>query len=104
MTVRSLDIPAWWVIAAAIVPAFNVVIQMRLVQWQVRGAAYSYVNKDKNKDRGEYRDLELSGGTPFGIRVNNRVSFTDSGRSRYSRPDRDRDYEDRDPDYRERDR
>lgn len=37
-----LAIPAWWVVGAAVVPAFNVMIQMRLVQWQVRGAAYRY--------------------------------------------------------------
>lgn len=37
-----LAIPAWWVVAAAVVPAFNVIIQMRLVQWQVRGAAFRY--------------------------------------------------------------
>ena len=38
----QLQIPTWWVIAAAIVPGCNVVIQMRLVQWQVRGSAVSY--------------------------------------------------------------
>ena len=39
---KQLEIPAWWVIAATVVPACNVVIQLRLVQWQVRGAARSY--------------------------------------------------------------
>lgn len=38
----QLGIPAWWVVAAAVVPAFNVIVQIRLVQWQVRGAAYRY--------------------------------------------------------------
>ncbi len=38
----QLQIPTWWVVAAAVVPGCNVVIQMRLVQWQVRGAAAAY--------------------------------------------------------------
>jgi O-antigen/teichoic acid export membrane protein len=38
----QLQIPVSWVIGATVVPACNVAIQMRLVQWQVRGAAASY--------------------------------------------------------------
>lgn len=62
------------------------------------GAAYSYINKDKNKDNGEYHDVDLAKGTPFGIRVDNRVSFTDTGRYRYTPADRDSDIRDRDRD------
>jgi O-antigen/teichoic acid export membrane protein len=39
---RQLEIPGWWVVAATIVPACNMLIQLRLVQWQVRGNARSY--------------------------------------------------------------
>jgi O-antigen/teichoic acid export membrane protein len=39
---EQLDVPVWWVVAAALVPAFNAAIQLRLVQWQVRGSAFSY--------------------------------------------------------------
>ena len=39
---RQLQIPTWWVVAATIVPACNMIIQLRLVQWQVRGSARSY--------------------------------------------------------------
>lgn len=60
------------------------------------GAAYSYINKNKDKDKGEYRDVDLSRGTDFGIRVNNQVSFTDTGRYRYTPADRDERDRDRD--------
>ena len=43
------------------------------------GAAYSYLNKNKSH---KYSDVELSRGTDFGIRVNNRVAFADSARYR----------------------
>lgn len=39
---KQLAIPAWWVIGAAVIPGLNVLIQLRLVQWQVRGAAFAY--------------------------------------------------------------
>ena len=39
---ERLDIPVGWILAAAIVPAFNVLILTRLVQWQVRGEALRY--------------------------------------------------------------
>jgi hypothetical protein len=64
------------------------------------GAAYSYLNKDKAGKNASYRDVELSRGTPFGVRVHHRVSFRDSGRFRYA----DYDPRDEDLDYRDRDR
>jgi hypothetical protein len=58
------------------------------------GAAYSYLNKDKNKSRG-YSDVELSRGTEFGVRVHHQVAFRDQDRYRYAQydPDRDNDFE-----------
>jgi len=71
------------------------------------GAAYSYLNKDKDRKSASYRDVELSRGTPFGVRVHHRVSFRDSDRFRYAEydpRDDDRDYDDRDYDDRDADR
>jgi len=67
------------------------------------GAAYSYLNKDKDKKSASYRDVELARGTPFGVRVHHRVSFRDSDRFRYAEydpRDEDLDYRDRDRDSR----
>jgi hypothetical protein len=44
------------------------------------GAIYSYLNKNKKKD---YRDVELSSGTEFGIRLNDRVAFAERDDYRY---------------------
>jgi hypothetical protein len=66
------------------------------------GAVYGYLNKDKNK--GEFRDVSLSQGTEFGVQLNRRVAFNERGNYRYGyRPaefDEDRYYSDRT--YRER--
>lgn len=39
------------------------------------GAVYSYLNKDKA--RGDFRDVDLAAGTEFGVRLNQRVAFAD---------------------------
>jgi hypothetical protein len=39
------------------------------------GAAYSYLNKDKTK--GNFRDVDLPRGTEFGMRLDQRVAFVD---------------------------
>jgi len=52
------------------------------------GAAYAYLNKSKKKEHG---DVELSQDTEFGIRLNDRVAFTDKAEYRYARYERDRD-------------
>jgi hypothetical protein len=52
------------------------------------GAVYGYLNKDK--DRGEYRDVSLDEGTTFGVRLTNRVAFQEGADYRYHfRPGRD---------------
>lgn len=50
------------------------------------GAIYSYLNKNKgSKDRrNDYRDVDLTRGTEFGIRMHDRVVFNDSPSYRYS--------------------
>jgi len=75
----------------------------------VGGAVYSYLNKEKAR---KYSEVDLSRGTEFGLRLNQRVAFDDHGRFRYAtyeeeQYDRDRDsrYDrDRDREYRDRDR
>lgn len=76
----------------------------------VGGAIYSYLNKNKNSrnHRDDYRDVELTRGTEFGIRMYDRVVFNDAAGYRYAeardrRDDRydDRDREDRDGRYRD---
>ncbi|HEU4754158.1 MAG TPA: stalk domain-containing protein [Armatimonadota bacterium] len=54
------------------------------------GAVYGYLNRDKNDGgRDRYRDVELSRGTEFGIRMNDRVAFDSRGNYRYNdRPGR----------------
>lgn len=51
----------------------------------VGGAIYAYLNKDKDKDRREYRDVRLERDTEFGLRLNTRVAFDGRGDYRYSR-------------------
>lgn len=72
------------------------------------GAAYSYLNKDKDKDhkRTGYSDVQLARDTEFGIRVHNQVAFRDRDTYRYAAYDRrdervyrDSDYRNRDADY-----
>ena len=46
------------------------------------GAVYSYLNRDKNR---EFKDVELSRGTEFGIRLDNRVAFADRTDYEYPR-------------------
>jgi len=46
------------------------------------GAVYGYLNKDK--DKGSYREVELDRGTQFGIRLGERVAFTDRATYRYA--------------------
>jgi len=46
------------------------------------GAVYGYLNKDK--DKGSYREVELDRGTQFGIRLGERVAFTDRTTYRYA--------------------
>jgi hypothetical protein len=60
----------------------------------VGGAIYSYLNRDKGKKKGEFRDVELDRGTEFGIRLYDRVAFNDSREYRYATSD-DR-FDDRD--------
>lgn len=45
------------------------------------GAIYGYLNRDK--DRGELRDVVLEPGTEFGIRLDQRIAFDDRGDFRY---------------------
>lgn len=45
------------------------------------GAIYSYLNKGKGSR--DYRDVELSSGTQFGIRLNERVAFSERDSYRY---------------------
>lgn len=79
------------------------------------GAAYSYLNKDKDKEKkGHYSEVSLKRGTDFGFRLNSRAAFADGQAYRYAAyepaeddrdsRDRDRDNRDRDRDRRERDR
>lgn len=52
------------------------------------GAIYGYLNKDK--DRGEFRDVSLNEGTTFGVRLTDRVAFQETPNYRYRfRPGRD---------------
>lgn len=54
----------------------------------VGGAIYGYLNRDKEK--GEFRDVTLDEGTTFGVRLTDRVAFQDGNNYRYSyRPGRD---------------
>jgi hypothetical protein len=54
----------------------------------VGGAIYGYLNRDKGK--GEFRDVTLDEGTTFGVRLADRVAFQDGTNYRYSyRPGRD---------------
>jgi len=48
------------------------------------GAVYSYINKEK--DKGSFREVELTSGTEFGVRLNDPVSFDEEQSFRY--PDR----------------
>lgn len=51
------------------------------------GAIYGYLNRDR--DRGEFREVTLQEGTTFGVRLNDRVAFRDQGNYRYGfRPGR----------------
>jgi len=45
------------------------------------GAVYSYINKEK--DRGSFRDVTLTPGTEFGVRVNDPVTFEEEESFRY---------------------
>lgn len=64
------------------------------------GAAYSYLNKDKDKDhkRTGYSDVQLARDTEFGVRVHNQVAFRDRDTYRYAAYDsrNDRIYRDGD--------
>jgi hypothetical protein len=52
------------------------------------GAIYGYLNKDKNK--GEFREVTLDQGTTFGVRLADRVAFRERGTYRYGfRPGRE---------------
>lgn len=54
----------------------------------VGGAIYGYLNKDKG--RGEFRDVTLDEGTTFGVRLSERVAFQEEPNYRYRyRPGRD---------------
>lgn len=54
------------------------------------GAVYGYLNKGKGGDRGEFREVTLDEGTPFGIRLADRVAFRERDSYRYGfRPGRD---------------
>ncbi len=66
------------------------------------GAAYAYLNKGKG-GHGGYRDVELSQGTRFGIRLNNQLAFRDNSSYHYAVYERDREDQDRDRDDRSRD-
>lgn len=53
------------------------------------GAVYGYLNKGGG-DKGEFREVTLERGTPFGIRLDNRLAFREQGSYRYGfRPGRD---------------
>lgn len=52
------------------------------------GAVYGYLNRDK--DKGEFRDVSLNEGTEFGVRLSDRVAFQEETNYRYHfRPGRD---------------
>jgi hypothetical protein len=75
------------------------------------GAAYSYLNKDKDHKRPGYSDVQLARDTDFGIRVHNVVAFRDKDTYRYAAYDsrndrvyRDGDNRNRDDRYNDRDR
>ncbi|MGV3721417.1 MAG: stalk domain-containing protein [Actinomycetota bacterium] len=54
------------------------------------GAVYGYLNKDKGGDRDQFREVTLDEGTPFGIRLDDRLAFREQGSYRYGfRPGRD---------------
>jgi hypothetical protein len=59
------------------------------------GAAYGYFNKDKKK--GDFRDVDLPRGTEFGMALDRRVAFNDRPSFRYTALNRydDRRYDDR---------
>lgn len=61
------------------------------------GAVYSYLNKGKG-GHGKYRDVELSSGTKFGIRLNNQLAFRTNPSYHYAVYERDRDDRDNDRD------
>lgn len=48
------------------------------------GAAYSYLNKDKDHKRTGYSDVQLARDTDFGIRVHHAVAFRDKDTYRYA--------------------
>lgn len=53
----------------------------------VGGAIYGYLNRDRG--RGEFRDVSLDEGTNFGVRLADRVAFQDANNFRYAnRPGR----------------
>lgn len=67
------------------------------------GAVYGYLNRDKGdktaRNREEYRDVTLTRGTPFGIRLNSEVDFASRDDYRYNRQagEDDERVNDRDP-------
>lgn len=67
------------------------------------GAVYSYLNKGKG-GHDRYRDVELSSGTKFGIRLNNQLAFRDNGSYHYASYDQNRDDRDQNRDDRDRNR
>lgn len=67
------------------------------------GAAYSYLNKDKDHKRTGYSDVQLARDTDFGIRVHNVVAFRDKDTYRYAAYDSRNDRIYRDGDSRNRD-
>jgi len=67
------------------------------------GAAYSYMNKDKDQKRTGYSDVQLARDTDFGIRVHNTIAFRDKDTYRYAAYDRRDERVYRDGDNRNRD-
>ncbi|MGV3724960.1 MAG: hypothetical protein ACO1SX_29020 [Actinomycetota bacterium] len=67
------------------------------------GAAYSYLNKDKDHKRTGYSDVQLARDTDFGIRVHNAVAFRDKDSYRYAAYDNRNDRVYRNGDNRNRD-
>jgi len=52
------------------------------------GAVYSYLNKDRAKGNGGYREVELGSGTEFGVRLNETAAFDRRSTYRYAANDR----------------
>ncbi|MBM3459070.1 MAG: hypothetical protein FJX77_11135 [Armatimonadetes bacterium] len=48
------------------------------------GAAYGYINRDRDRDYRDYQDVSLNRGTDFGIRLDRPVSFQDRSDFRYT--------------------